>query len=216
MIAVLVPVKRLGAGKSRLVPALSRDTVARLMLAMLEDLLDTLHAVPGLGPIAVVTEDGRVAEAAERAGAGALVLPDEGLNDSLDRAAKELDVGRESLLVVLGDVPAAEPRDIEALIAALRELGGRGAVLSPSRDGGSSALLRAPHDIIPSSFGPGSAERHREGARRAGIPFRELSLPSLAIDVDRAEDLDDLVARPRSARRTAALLRELGRGPRAK
>jgi 2-phospho-L-lactate guanylyltransferase (CobY/MobA/RfbA family) len=83
-------------------------------------------------------------------------------------------------------------------------------VLAPSLDGGTSALLRAPHDVIPAAFGPSSAARHRELAKRAGVPYRELVLPSLAIDIDLPDDLNRFAREPGAGVRTAALLRELG------
>ena len=44
MIAALVPVKHLGAGKSRLLGSLDRDAIERLTLAMLGDILAALES----------------------------------------------------------------------------------------------------------------------------------------------------------------------------
>jgi 2-phospho-L-lactate guanylyltransferase len=210
MIAALVPVKRLDAAKSRLRSVLGAAEIEGLALAMLGDVLEALLAVPALGRVVVVTPDREVAKAALEAGAEAALRADPGLNPSLDAAARELaDAGARALLVVLGDVPGVEPGDVRALLEALEELGGRGVVLAPCEDGGSAALLRAPHDVIPSCFGPGSAERHRAAARAAGVPLRELPLPGLAIDLDRPEDVEAFLGRTSGGRRTRALLRAL-------
>jgi len=99
----------------------------------------------------------------------------------------------DSLLVVLGDVAGALPGEIDALFDALASLGGRGVVLAPSSDGGSSALLRAPADAIPACFGPDSAKRHRDAAAGRGVPFRELPLASLALDLDVPEDVEQFL-----------------------
>jgi 2-phospho-L-lactate guanylyltransferase len=208
MAAALVPVKRLHTGKSRLARELERPVVERLVCSMLEDVVATLRAVPELDPVAVVTPDPAVAEVARGAGARALVLPDPGLNPSLDAAAREL--SPRALLVMLGDVPGALTGEVAELMACLAELGGRGVVLAPTRDGGTGALLRAPHDLIPNRFGPESAEAHRDLAKHAGVPFRELRLPSLEIDLDTREDLDAFLARREGGPRTRRLLRELG------
>jgi 2-phospho-L-lactate guanylyltransferase (CobY/MobA/RfbA family) len=64
--------------------------------------------------------------------------------------------------------------------------------------------------VIPSCFGADSAKAHREAAAAAGVPYRELALPSLAIDLDRADDLDALLASGAAATRTRALLARLG------
>jgi 2-phospho-L-lactate guanylyltransferase len=211
MIAALVPVKRLGAGKSRLESALGRRATERLTLAMLADVLAALRAVPRLRPVAVVTPDETVAEAACNAGARSLVGPDPGLNASLERAAAEL-ISRDhpGLLVVLGDVPGVRPAELDSLLDATEELGRPCVALAPSSDGGTSALVRVPHDTIPPRFGAGSAARHREEAKRAGVPYREVQLASLALDLDSQDDLRAFLAGPGNGARTRSLLRELG------
>ena len=207
MIAALVPVKALPGAKSRLLPHLGADAARRLSIAMLGDVLEALAAVPSLARIAVVTPDATVAHTAREAGAEALLRPDPGLNPAVERAGAELAPGPEDgLLVVLGDVAGVRAGEIETLIGALP---GRGVALAPSRDGGTSALLRIPHDVIPAGFGPGSAKLHRDLAERAGVPFRELALPSLAIDVDEPADLEALRSGASAGPRTRTLLREL-------
>jgi 2-phospho-L-lactate guanylyltransferase len=106
---------------------------------------------------------------------------------------------------VLGDVAGATGRDLAALFAALGS-NGPGAALAPARDGGTAALLRRPPGAIPSCFGPDSAKRHRAAAESAGVPFHELPLPSLAIDLDRESDLAALLASDLPAKRTRAAL----------
>ena len=80
---------------------------------------------------------------------GALVpvkglLRGEPLNPALDAAAAGWADPAGALLVVLGDVAGAASAELAALFEALDNLGGRGAVLAPARDGGSAALLRRP------------------------------------------------------------------------
>jgi 2-phospho-L-lactate guanylyltransferase len=211
MIAGLVPVKRLGVGKSRLRPPFDPEKSAALAAAMLEDVLEALAGVPALGARAVVTSDPAVARVATGAGARVIEHPDDGLSPAVDAGSAALAAaGATAVLVVLGDVAGATARDLAELPAALAALGGRGVVLAPSRDGGTSALLRAPHDLIPSAFGAESAARHRALARAGGVPLRELALPSLAVDVDEVEDLDAFLALPGGGRRTRALLARLG------
>ncbi len=207
MIAGLVPVKALPAAKSRLLPHLGADAARRLSIAMLGDVLEALARVPALARIAVVTPDAAVARAARELGAEALLRPDPGLNPAVESAGAALAPGPEDgLLVVLADVAGVRAEEIETLIGALQ---GRGVALAPSRDGGTSALLRIPCDVIPAGFGPGSAKLHRDLAERAGVPFRELALPSLAIDVDEPADLEALRSGASAGPRTRALLREL-------
>ncbi len=220
MSAALVPVKRLLESKSRLLPEFDAKTREALCLAMLRDLLKALAATPWLDRTAVVTPDPHVAEAACASGAQAILFEPPGLNPALDYAARALRLQEdEPLLVVLGDVAGAQPADLQQLFRALQELGGRGAVLAASSDGGTSALLRAPHTAIRARFGPDSAKRHRSEAERSGVPYRELHLASLALDLDSGADIQRFMAQPVAAAaaggegggETRALLRALER-----
>lgn len=211
MIGALVPAKRLDVGKSRLLPRLDRGALERLSIAMLEDVLAAIFAARAFAPVAVVTEDPAIGEVARRAGAEAHLLPDAGLNPCLDAAGAALAArGIDALLVLLGDVAGALPQDLAALVSALDALGPRAAVLARAHDGGTSALLRRPPDVIANGFGGASAERHARLAERAGVPFRALALPSLALDLDRPADIDALLTGSAGARHTRAFLAEIG------
>jgi len=203
----LVPIKRLSAGKSRLPPRLSRDRLEALSIAMLEDVVEALSSAPSVSRVVVVTPDEVVARTAEAAGAEGLLLGDPGLNASLDAATRRVAPNGEATLIVLGDVAGVRSDDIETLHSALRESGG-GVALAPSSDGGSSALLRDPGNVIACAFGPESARAHREAARAAGIPFVERKLPSLAIDLDQPDDLEEFLRSNSAGARTRKLLRD--------
>ena len=200
----IVPFKALSRAKSRLASTLGEEAAAQLSTAMLLDVIDALGQVAGLDPVAVVTPDPQIAAEVQATGARALLRNDPGLNASVDGAAAELATKPGAgVLVVLGDVAAMRPEEIAELIAKAPE---RGVALAPSSDGGTSALLRRPHDVIPAGFGPGSAATHRDLAARAGVPFREIALPSLAIDVDERDDLDELARSDAAGPRTRAWL----------
>jgi 2-phospho-L-lactate guanylyltransferase len=212
MSAALVPVKHLSGSKTRLAERWPREALEALCLAMLGDLLDALAAARRVDRSAVVTPYARGAEAARRQGALAFEIPDPGLNPSLEQGARKLGLADdEPLLVVLGDVAAAHARDFDRLFEALDAQGGRGVVVAASDDGGTAALLRAPHDVIAPAFGRDSARRHAEAARAAGVPSVILELTSLRLDVDDPDDLARLAATADApdwgpARRTRALV----------
>jgi 2-phospho-L-lactate guanylyltransferase (CobY/MobA/RfbA family) len=71
-------------------------------------------------------------------------------------------------------------------------------------------LVRTPHDAIASRFGPDSAARHREAAAEAGVPLRELALPSLAIDLDEPDDVRRFLATREGGAATRRVLAEIG------
>ncbi len=215
----VVPVKGLGAGKSRLADALDRGAIEALTLAMLGDLLEALGDTPEVDETVVVTRDRAVAAAAEAEGARSLTDVPSGLNPALDAAVVQSSAaGADRLLVVLGDVAGATPADLSKLFARAAQLPVPGALLAPARDGGTAALLRTPPDAVANCFGPDSAKAHREAAERAGVAFAELALPSLAIDLDVPADLRDLADQGSDAavggHRTRRLLARLRAGDR--
>ena len=211
MIDALVPVKQLSAAKSRLLPGPDRAAAGRLTLAMLSDVLSALAGAQRIGRRAVVTPDEAVARHAEAAGARAIRWREPGLNPALDHAAAALgQPGQGGLLVILGDVAGALSPDLDRACAAAEELGHPGVVLCPASDGGTAALLRSPPDAIPARFGAESAARHRAEAATAGVALHELALPSLRIDLDRAEDVRAFLATAGGGARTRRVLAELG------
>ena len=207
MIGALVPVKSLSSVKSRLLPRLGRPSLERLAIAMLGDVLETLQRVRGLDRIAVATPDPRLAEVARDAGVEVLSASVAGLNPAVEDACALLaPTPDDAALVLLGDVAGAQAEDIEVLLEA-RPL--RGVVLAPSNDGGTSALLRSPRNIISAAFGPDSARAHRNLAAVAGVAFESIALPSLAIDIDEQKDIEEFANTATAESRTRALLREL-------
>jgi len=204
VIAAVVPVKSLAAAKSRLYPGRSHAERADLCLAMMEDVIACLRAIDAIARVCVVTPDAAVEARARAAGAEALHWPETGLNPAVEAATRALAPGAgDGVLVVLGDVAAADPAELARLVDAAPE---RGIALAPSDDGGTSALLRRPADVVPARFGPESAARHREEAAAAGVPAVELALPSLAIDIDLHEDVRAIRGVPTLGPRTRALL----------
>jgi 2-phospho-L-lactate guanylyltransferase len=71
-------------------------------------------------------------------------------------------------------------------------------VVVPSHDrDGTNAVLAAPPDAFPPSFGPGSFARHLAQAKAGGLDCRVVELAGLARDVDEPRDLLALLAAKR-------------------
>ena len=207
MIAALVPVKQLAASKSRLLPEFDAARREALSRAMLQDVLAALTAAERVGQVAVVTPDDAVAAAAVEAGARAVIHRGPGLNESLRAGAAALALERsDGLLVVLGDVAGALPADLDTLCASLDDVPRPAVALAPATDGGTAALLRSPPDAIAPHFGADSARRHREAADAAGVACLEVSLPSLAIDLDSADDIALFLRTEGGGQQTRAVL----------
>jgi 2-phospho-L-lactate guanylyltransferase len=212
MTTALIPVKRLEESKSRLLPQLPDAQRQALTLAMLEDLIESLSQTSGVDRIAVTTPDPLVAERASGAGAEILMREEPGLNSALEDGRQRLQerdpAEDDGFLIVLGDVAGALPEDFSKLLEVAARSESPGVWLAPSSDGGTSALLQRPATAIPCCFGRNSAQRHREAADAANIPFFEIELASLTIDLDHPEDLVAFLKTKSGGRRTRALLEE--------
>ena len=200
----LIPVKELTQAKERLRPVLADDARQALVLAMLGDVIEAALTSGALDVVAVVTRDGGVLSMAEAAGAIALDDSADGLNAALCAARSRFPEACE-LVVLPADLPLALPEEVQQLVASAAD--GPALALVASRDGGTNALALSPPGLIPFRFGPDSARRHEDEARRLGVRPLRLSLPSLGLDVDTPADLalvDSL--RERCRPRTAAAL----------
>ena len=95
--------------------------------------------------------------------------------------------GAERVLLLPGDCPLLNPREIDRLLGSVPE---RFVAIVPDRHGtGTNALLLSPPDAIEPAFGEGSAQRHLGLAREAGIDAGIEELPSLGLDLDTPGDI---------------------------
>jgi 2-phospho-L-lactate guanylyltransferase len=197
----IVPVKALGEAKQRLAGVLPLAARCRLMLAMLRDVLATLQEVERLGPVLVVTPDAQAAELARSC--GARVLREERAQGHSAAAmagfAHARAQGAPQALTLPADAPGVTPDEVARLLDAAGPAGPRPhVVLVPSHDrDGTNAVLAAPPDAFPPSFGPRSFARHLAQAEARGIDCRVVELAGLARDVDEPRDLQALLAAKR-------------------
>jgi 2-phospho-L-lactate guanylyltransferase len=188
---ILIPVKALGEGKSRLAPVLDAEGRRRLCEGFLRQ---TLRLAVGLAPTLVVTRDREARRIAVAAGAAAI---DEPTGSDLNRA---LDLGRraalgaDALLVVPIDLPRLEPATLTGLLADPR----RFTIAPDQREDGTNLLLlpRAAMADFRFAFGPGSFKAHCDEAARLGLEPAILRLADAAFDVDAPEDYAALSAEP--------------------
>jgi 2-phospho-L-lactate guanylyltransferase len=199
----LVPLKALAQAKGRLAPLLAPLQRRLLAIAMFEDVVAALQAVPALDPPVVVSPDREVWRRADAMGCRVVEEPPgtHDLNGALATAAAALR-GRDPLLVVVADLPLASAAGLERVLEAAQAP----VAVVPSHDGGGTNVLawRDPASFAP-SFGPDSAARHLTvpGAVR-------VDEPGLALDVDTADDLRLVAERLDPALVTARRLRDLG------
>jgi 2-phospho-L-lactate guanylyltransferase len=191
----ILPVKSFGAAKQRLAPALAGRPREALAQAMLADVLAALGRISGLDGVVVVTADDLAASAARDAGASVV----EDTERAGQSPATVLGIhhararGAERVLLVPGDTPLLDPGEVDALLRRARAER-LGVVVVPDRHGeGTNALLLTPPDAMAPSFGPGSLERHVSAATAAGATHTVARVPSLMLDIDTGQDLNELV-----------------------
>jgi 2-phospho-L-lactate guanylyltransferase len=199
----LVPVKALAEAKGRLAPAVGPLQRRLLAVAMFEDVVAALQAVPALAAPVVVSPDREVWRRADAMGCRVVEEPPGAgdLNAALGLAAKAGD--GEALLVVAADLPLASPAGLERVLAAEAPV-----AVVPSADGGGTNVLawRDPASFAP-SFGPDSAARHL--AVPGAVRVEE---PGLSLDVDTLADLEAVAGRLDPSSVTARRLKDLGFG----
>lgn len=218
----IIPVKRFARAKRRLVDSgvLDPPQRAAVIKAMLTDVFAAVCSAESVERVIVVTGEGR-AERIALHRAQRTATPIEVLRDPDDRGHSEaatlgivraLSLGATCSALLPGDCPLLDPIELDAALSEMRT--GRVAVVPDRHGTGTNALLLAPADAIGPAFGPGSRERHSDRAARAGYDVAVENVPSLALDLDTAEDLaalaTELAERPERAPATADALNRLG------
>jgi 2-phospho-L-lactate/phosphoenolpyruvate guanylyltransferase len=185
----ILPVKRFDAAKRRLAAGIDDERRAALAAAMLEDVVEAIGAARSIERTIVVSDEPLAQEIV--AGSGAEIVPDPGdeghVTAALAGIARAEQEGAECIVLLPGDCPLLEPRELDRLLTGLPAsyVG-----IVPDRHGtGTNALALTPPGAIQPAFGEGSCARHVGLAREAGIPYGVEELPSLALDLDTPADV---------------------------
>jgi 2-phospho-L-lactate/phosphoenolpyruvate guanylyltransferase len=204
----VVPVKDTADAKQRLGDAVAPQLRRRLALAMLEDVLATLAASPGLAGLLVVTVDEAAAGLAERY--RARVVADgarDGQTGAVAAAARQLArEGKGAMLTIPGDVPLVALDEI-AQVLAVHDRAPDFVIVPAHDERGSNAILCAPPDAVPLKFGNDSFLPHLDAARRVGLEPKILRLPGLGLDIDNPADLAAFMKIPSNTQARAYLER---------
>ena len=200
----ILPVKSFGRAKQRLTGGFGDRP--GLAAAMVADVLDALAAVPELDELIMVTAQAVSADTDflivhDPVEAGQSAAAARGIEAALER-------GAERVLLVPGDCPALDPREVSALLA----LPGDVVIVADRHGTGTNSLVLTPPTIMAPAFGEGSFARHERLAAEAGASFVVADARSLELDVDTPDDLAALRraldARPDGAVRTRRLLED--------
>jgi 2-phospho-L-lactate guanylyltransferase len=213
-LCAVVPVKETSQAKQRLAGFLPAAARRELALAMLQDVLDALRAVPSLG-LMVVTEDPSATVIARRYDARVSTSgARDGHTGAVTAAARALAADGIGMLALPADIPLVTTADIARVIAAHGKA--PAFTIVPARDlQGSNAILCTPADAVPLRFGTDSYYPHLAAARAYGIEPREVRVPSIGLDIDTPDDLAAFLAAG-SHTRAHRLLAEHGYPPQLK
>jgi len=209
----ILPIKRLASAHGRLAGVLSSSERHLLAEAMFRDMLGKLRRARTIDDTLIVTADEGVARHSRWLGHAVLEQPGD-LGHSIAAAAgarAALAEGAERVAMLPVDCPLFDPRELDDHLGNTP----RTALIVPDRHGtGTNALVLAPPDAFEPAFGPDSCARHIARARAAGLGFALETIPSLALDLDTADDMRELrealLLDPEPAPRTARVLWELG------
>jgi 2-phospho-L-lactate/phosphoenolpyruvate guanylyltransferase len=202
----IIPVKETQGAKQRLAPVLSAALRQQLALAMLEDVLEALSGVRGLGGAILVTVDPEGERLARRYGMQTIADGAyDGHTGAVNAGARHLITqAHNTMLTLPGDLPLVTAAEIEQLIAAHGPA--PAFTIAPAHDDlGSNAILMSPPQAVPLRFGEDSFFPHLAAARAKAIEPCVLRLPGIAFDIDNPQDLHHF-ARLKSKTRAGTLI----------
>jgi 2-phospho-L-lactate guanylyltransferase len=115
----------------------------------------------------------------------------EGLNQALNQATKWC-VGNaaERVLVLPADVPLITSKDVNQLVKLALN---NSVVISPSRNGGTNALLETPPGVISPCFGSDSFKKHISKALAKHAQTKIYVSSNVMLDIDSEKDLEQLL-----------------------
>ena len=183
--AVVIPVKSFTVAKGRLAGALTPSARADLARRCAENVVGAAHPLP----VFVVCDDDHIEAWAESHGARTVRCATPGLDAAVaaGRAAAHA-AGFDHVIVAHADLPLASHLDHVAVEGAVS--------LVPDRHRDGTNVLAFPVDSpFTTAYGPGSFQNHVLIARRVGMETVVIDDPSLALDLDTVDDLDELERR---------------------
>ena len=183
----IIPAKHPVGAKSRLADALDEAARRRLAAAMLDHVLATVAQAPGIDRIAVVAP----ADLPLPPYVTRIADPGTGLNPAIAAAfAQAAAAGATRVVVLHGDLPRLEPRDV-ALLAGLPDAT---MAIAPDRHDTGTNALSLPLDEAGGftfAFGPGSFAAHERESVKLRLDCEIIHTPGLARDIDEPADLRD-------------------------
>jgi len=180
---VLIPIRAFSSGMVRLAPVLDDRRRSELAMTMAERVLDAA----GTLPVFVVTRAPDVQEWAKARDVDVIDDPGTGLIDAVAAGYTWLgDNGFSRVIVAHADLPRAQSGSLVPFSAFDPDVV---AIVPCHRNDGTPVMSLPAGLAFAFAYGPDSARRHADTARRAGLTVRIVRDPHLGYDVDIPEDL---------------------------
>ena len=188
----VIPLKSPESAKSRLASTLSAQQRVRLFYTLASRVIDATVHTPGIEGVTVVTASNAVADFAKSRSARCLRLESDcGTAAACTNALEKVPPHqRQRVLFVAGDIPLISSSELSRFVA-LTERSPLVAIAPDRRRIGTNALLCAPGNAIPLSFGSNSFAHHLAAAARLGVAVQVIDSAPLALDIDEARDLHE-------------------------
>lgn len=177
--------KSFSAGKQRLAGAISPLARSSLGRAMVEHVADVVVEA-GLIPI-LVTADPEVATWAAANAIPSIPDPGRGLDAAATAGVEWAEASNSAWMVLHSDLPLLSVSEVHRFLMAA----GDGAVIAPSSDGGTSAIMSPRR--IGFAFGPSSFSRHLARMEQPSV----VTLTGFLHDLDSPVDLESARSHPR-------------------
>lgn len=185
--SVLIPVKSLANGKSRLSKKLSGSQREALMILLFRHVVTTIKKSKEDLAIFVVSNDPKISALAKTFRINHIYEKRPGHNRALTEAAKQINPAI-PLLTISADLPFINEKDISELLSLIDKTD---AVLVASKEKtGTNALLLKKPLLIPYLFGKNSFPKFITELDKKHIAYKTYNTDSLAFDIDTVEDLE--------------------------
>ena len=190
---VIVPVKPLKSGKSRLISVLSESQRARANELMLRHVLSEISKAKNIQGIMVISSDPFALSIAREYSCRTIRENRiTSLNMALRKATRVIkSLSADAALIIPADLPMIKSHDIESMVSQINHP--PQIIICPDRhQQGTNAMLLSPVDVIQFDFGLDSFYKHVEQAERKKVKISVFLSDSISLDLDNPADLEFL------------------------
>jgi 2-phospho-L-lactate/phosphoenolpyruvate guanylyltransferase len=189
--SIVIPIKGLRSGKSRLADVMTEDDRFALNRHLAKHTLSAVSAIGQIATVYVISPDPLVGEITAEYPARFLLQRTEGLNEALDEAARQVPARR--TLYLAADLPHLAPDDIRILLETPEVV-----IAADLRGSGTNALCVPAPLSLGFRFGPDSYRAHTDLATASGYGITSINRPGLAFDLDTKTDLERIKGWPKA------------------